>query len=330
MTRIANASRHALSFVPETEPGVTPDNPQMTRLRHTTCALALSRDSFVSEEKRQDRQIADVRTGTNQIAGAIGFEPSFGAFDTLLEGCLAGEWANDELKCGCLERSFTIERGFTDIGKYTRYKGCFLNRLSLSVKPNAMISGSFDVIGLDAENADQPLAAQPDSDGDFSPFDSYTGELKEGGEPIAVVTGIDLALDNGIQPQFVVFQRSAPFVSWGRSNVTGTLTAFFEDNSLIGKFLDETPTSLEFTLEGKNGGSYTFILPNIRYTGADNPMDADGPISINMPFQAILDDETGTNLIVRRKAATTPPAGGGDSGGDAGSGGENPPDDSNY
>ena len=85
MGKIANAARHSLSYVPETIHGVTPDNPVMRNLRHTSCALTLSRDSFTSEEKRADRQISDVRTGTDKIAGSIGFEPSWGEFDILLE-----------------------------------------------------------------------------------------------------------------------------------------------------------------------------------------------------------------------------------------------------
>lgn len=302
MTKVANASRHSLSYVREIVAGETPANPQMKAMRHTSCGLVLSRDSFLPEEKRQDRQITDVRTGTNQIGGSIGFEPSLANFDDLFEGCLAGKWASNELKCGTEEISFTFERGFTDIGQYTRYTGCYLNKMSLSIQPNAMIKGTFEVIGMDAENADEPLSAAPTPPKATRQFDSYTGVLKEGDDVIAVVTGIELSLDNGIQPQFVLFQRSAPFVSWGRSNVSGTLTAFFENTDLIEKFLDETPTSLEFTLEEKEGaGSYTFILPSIRYTGADNPMDSEGPISVSMPFQAVLDDTEGTNMIIRRE-----------------------------
>lgn len=311
MGKIANAARHGLAYVQEETHGVTPDNPAMKSLRHTSCNLNLTRDSFTSEEKRPDRQTSDVRTGTDKIAGSIGLELSFGEFDELLEACLAGTWTGDELTCGVEERSFTIERRFTDIGQYVRYRGCFLNKLSLSIKPNAMLSGSFDVIGLSGEVAATPLAASPAPSLTGRQFDSYTGTLKEGGQIIAVVTGIDLSLDNGIQPQFVLFKREAPFVSWGRSTVTGTMTAFFESAALIGKFLDETPTNLEFSLISPDGDAYTIVLPNVRYTGAELPMDADGPISISMPFSAVLDKTSGTNMIIRRKPVavpdTTPP-----------------------
>lgn len=302
-TRIAFASRHAVLYCAENEPGAAPENPRMKYLRNTSCSLNLSRDSFVSNELRQDRQISDVRTGTNQVGGDIGIELSYGNFDDFIEAALCGTWKDNEVTAGVEERSFTIERAFNDIKKYTAYKGCFVNTFSLSIQPNAMATGTFGIIGMDAETRDVPLCENPTPAGTGRPYDTYTGELREGERLIAVVTGIEMNLDNGIEPQFVLFRRDAPFVSYGKSNITGTLTAFFENQDLIQKFLDETPTSLEFTLGGPEG-SYTFILPNIRYTGADDPVDGDGPISISMPFQAVLDECTGTNIIVRRN----PPA----------------------
>ena len=312
MDKIANASRHALAYVREETRGVTPADPAMKYLRHTSCNLNLTRDAFTSAELRRDRQISDVRTLANKITGTIGIEPSFGEFDELLEGCLAGTWKNDELACGVEERSFTFERRFTDIGQYIRYRGCFLNKFSLSIKPNAMVTGSFEIIGLSGETADEPLVASPAPSLTYLQYDSFFGELRSNSKLMAVVTGSDLSLDNGIQPQFAVFQRDAPFASWGNSNVTGTMTAFFQNAALIREFLDESPAALQFTLGKPGDNQYIFTLPKIRYTGAENNMDADGPLSISMPFSAMLDPVTGTNFIIRRVKAvaadTTPPA----------------------
>ena len=300
---VASASRHSLAFVPETTHGVTPETPDMTYLRHTSCSLGVTRDSFQSEEKRHDRQIADVRTGTHKVGGSIGFEISWGEFDAFFAAGLAGAWAGDVLKAGTVAQSFTLERGHPDIGEYTSYKGCFINKLSFSVKPNAMITGSFDVLGLAGATSATPLSVSPKASQTGRVFDSYTGSLTEGGLPIGVVTALDIALDNGIQPQFVIFEKAAPFVSWGKSSLTGTLSVFFTDNTLAQKFLDGSTTSLEFTLGDGTNKSYIFTIPCALYTGADCPMQADGPLIINMPFMAMLDPVLGTNLQIKRATA---------------------------
>lgn len=67
MDKIANASRHALAYVREETRGVTPADPAMKYLRHTSCNLNLTRDAFTSAELRRDRQISDVRTLANKI-----------------------------------------------------------------------------------------------------------------------------------------------------------------------------------------------------------------------------------------------------------------------
>lgn len=108
-------------------------------------------------------------------------------------------------------------------------------------------------------------------------YDTFAGALKEGGTTVALVTSLDLTLDNGITPQFVLMKKTSPFVTLGRSNVTGTISVYFSDLSFVSKFLDETPTSLEFTL-GSGENTYTLLIPNIRYTGADNPASNEGQL----------------------------------------------------
>ena len=300
MPSIAQASRHSLAYVAESEPGVTPANPAMKWLRQTGCTLGLSRDSFLSEELRHDRQITDVRTGTDNVSGDINFEFIVGEYDELLAACLAGTWAGNVLKSGTEEKSFTIERRFNDIGQYVRYRGCYMNSLRLNLQPNAMTSASFGVIGLSGEVANTPLVATPAASQQGRPFDTFTGELKEGGAVIAVVTSVDFTLDNGIQPQYVLYKRPTAFVSWGRSNVSGTMNAFFRDALLVRKFLDETPTSLEFTMMSPDGEGYAFTMPNVRYTSADMPINGDGPVQLEIAFQAVLDTDSGTNLIIEK------------------------------
>lgn len=305
---IASAGRHGLAYAPETSPGVLPSVPVLTALRHTSCALGVSRDTLTSDEKRPDRQISDVRSGADKVAGSLGFELSYGEYDPLLEAALAGTWTNNVLDCGVTERSVTLERRFADIGQYIVHKGCFVNKVNLSIKPNAFVSGSFDIVGLEGAISATPLAASPVASQSERPYDSYTGTLSEGDTIIGVVTGLEFALDNGIQPQYVIFRRAAPFVTYGRANLTGTLTAFFASPTMIQKFLSDTPSRLEFTIGDGLSRSYKVLIPQVRYTGADVPMQSDGPLTVSMPFSGVLDPDLGTNLRITRIPGASVPS----------------------
>ena len=54
------------------------------------------------------------------------------------------------VKAGTTKRSFTIEREFGDIDKYARFTGCMINTINLSLKPNAIVTGTFGIVGKTA------------------------------------------------------------------------------------------------------------------------------------------------------------------------------------
>lgn len=300
--KFASGASHGLAYTPETVAGTTPATPTMTRLRHTSCALSLSRDSMVSNELRPDRMEADIRTGLNKVSGDIGFELSCGEYDTLFEAVMCGTWDNNVVKIGMKQRSFTLERWFENISVYGVFSGCHVNTLSLSVKPNGLITGSMGIVGSGNVNyTAAPLSAAPTASQPHRTFDSYTGELvSEAGLNMAVVTGLDFSLSNNIEPLYAVLSKVAVGVDMRKANVSGTLTAFFTDKTLLDMFINEAPSKLSMTLGDPATGAYTFTFPRVVYTGGDNGVSDDGPITLNMPFTAVLDPATGTSFQITR------------------------------
>lgn len=236
---------------------------------------------------------------------------------TIVEATLVSEVAGDvvtvataaiELLAGVTRRSFTLMRHFSDIleaGKpFHKFEGVEFNTFSLSVSPGAIITGSFGIIG----QGQTLLGTAPDGSTLQAPtttrvFDSFTGELKENGAAIAIVTEISLTLENGLEPRFVVFSDETLQPSVGRSNATGQITVYFENATMLAKFLDETPTSLEFALVDEDGNELRFVLPNIKYTGGQPDTSGQGSITLAMPFQAVYDETAGSQMIIRRSPA---------------------------
>lgn len=312
---MANGSRHTLYIAKEADYGVTPTSPSLNTVRITGTTIGLQKDSLQSEEVRSDRQIADFRLGSNQVGGDINFELSYGSFDDLLQAVLLSEdWTADtpslgtqQIKAGQKRTSFSMLRHFADVaagGKpYFLYKGIELTSMQLTIAANAMITGTFTVVGQSQETlADltglgTPVYNPPST---TSPLDSFTGTLEEGGSVIAVVTEMTLTLQNTIEPRFVVGSKNTINPSVGRSNLTGQITAYFEDSTLVDKFIDETDSSLTFTLPDGAGNQQKFRIPRIKYTGGQPDVSGEGPITLSMPFQAVLDAASGTNILIER------------------------------
>ena len=301
---IATGSRHDMAYVAESTFGTTPATPVFVPIRHTGTTLGLSKDAIESEELRQDRQIAHYRHGNKSVSGDVNIELSYGSFDDLLQATLAGSWASDVLLAGTTRRSFTIERHHSDINKYLRSTGCSFNSMSLSVAPNSMVTGSFSIIGKSFTVASTAISgATYSSESTSAPFDSFTGSVNEGGSSVAVVTGIELSVDNGMEALYVVGSDETLLPSIGKSTVTGSITAYFENSLLIDKFISETASSLEFTLTDQAGNSYIFELPNVKYNSGNPEVGGPGAITVSLDFVALYDSGTGSQIQITRVPA---------------------------
>ena len=310
---MADGVGHSLFAVAETVRGTTPNDPALQTIRITGTTLGLSKDPLQSNEIRSDRQISDFRLGSNQVAGDINFELSYGSFDEFLKGVLCSPaWTGtpEAIKAEKTRWTWTLVRQFEELSAVQKpfyvYSGCEMNNLSLTVTANAMITGTFTVFGQkqeilgDLTSLGTPTFVDPTN---TKPIDTFTGTLNEGGSEIAVVTELTLSLQNSVAARFVVGNKNSIDPSIGRSNLTGTITAFFEDSSLVEKFVNETESDLEVNLIDLDGNTITIKLPRIVYTGGQPDVTGEGPITLSLPFQALKDETEGTQIIIERVPA---------------------------
>lgn len=209
------------------------------------------------------------------------------------------------LKAGTGRRSFTLERQFTDIAtpEWHAFEGCEANTLSLDIAPDAIVTANFGFIGQTAAEIRTAIISGATYGDPYTtePFDSFTGTITEGGGSIAVVTAINLSVDNGITPLYVIGSPDTIQPSRGKINITGSLTVLFESKTLLEKFQNETETDLVFSLV-MNSQTYQFDLPRIIYTGGQPDSSGEGAISLTMPFQAIYDGDEESNIVITRTA----------------------------
>ena len=306
---MADGSRHSMAQVLETVYGELPATPAFKAIRHNSTTLATAINTIQSEELRDDRNQTDLRHGTRAVGGEIVSELSFGSLDDQLEALLCGTWNNDVLVNGVVRRSFSLFRNFKDVDSsklpYFTYVGCEYNTMTLSISTESIVTANFGIVGANQlePSSTVPTGATFGEPSTTEPMDSFSGSIKEGGVESAVVTEIELSVENGIAPRYVVGSKKSIKQSIGKFKVSGTLTAYFEDATLIGKYLREEASSLEITVtDGMPDNQYTFLLPKIKFTGGQPDVGGEGPITLSMPFTASYDPSILGTLKITRKA----------------------------
>lgn len=296
-------SRQSLYYVTEVTPGTTPSTPTLIEIPIAGIpTLAVEKDNFRSNVIKSHRQTSTLRHGTRRASGNIPVELSYGDFDALLESLMHSAWSTNVLKVGTTQKFFTMERRFPDISEFQPFTGCMINSFNLSAQPNGMITGTFGVLGLGSMTpASATVASSSNVATGNEPFDGFTGTITEGGSA-ANVTALELTISNNGALPYVIGSDTAPAVNSGMFTITGNLTAFFESEALVNKFLAETESALIVEFEGITGGDLEFTVPALRYTGS-SITEADEGLLVNMPFEGYYDTSAATSLTITRTPA---------------------------
>jgi hypothetical protein len=297
----AQGSRTQLAYVAESTYGTTPATPAMVSLPFVTHSVDLTKTRVQSAEITPDRMPRVDRHGQRTVTGDISVEMRPADYDFLLEDALFGTFTSNVLNTGTTVSSFTLEDGALDITQFRAFSGCMVNTMQISIAPNQMTTATFGVIGKNMTQSATPLDASVTAASNNEPFDSFSGVIEEGGSAIAYVNSIDFTLNNNLNPTFALGAVSTPQMEFGMSTLEGTMTVFYQDAALITKFLNETESSLEIILDDRVAGkNYTLLMPRIKINGAAVPVASPASRLLTIPFVALRDSTTGTQLRITR------------------------------
>lgn len=221
---------------------------------------------------------------------------------------VAGTIINRALKVGTTPKSFSIEDAALDISQFRLFTGMTVDSMAISIKPNAMIATTFSLIGRDMTLAATSLDPTKDPSSVNQPFDSYSGTIGvanagSGFANIATITGIDFTVSNALGPTYVVGSPTTPQLEYGMVTVEGTITAYFEDASLINRFINETTSAFQVTVNDPSGASnYTFHFPRVKFNGGSVPVEGPTSRMITLPFVALYDSFENSNIEIIRNS----------------------------
>jgi hypothetical protein len=292
----AQGSRSSVGIGVETTFGTAAST--YTNLPIKTHSLDLTKERLQGQDIQADRMQRVDRHGNRNAAGSIEVDLRKGNYDDLLESAFLSTFdSSDQITIGTTPKFLTIEDAMNDIGQYRLFTGMTVSTATFSIAPNQMVETSFEMVGKDMtiSGTGKTVAASTIN----QPFDSYNGAIYEGGvatsDLIGLVTSIQFSITNSFAPTFVVGSSTTPHLEYGRAIIEGTISAYVEDATLLNKFLNETTSELQVSVDDPSGANaYTFFFPRIKYNGGSVPLANEQSRIMELPFVALYDgDATG-------------------------------------
>jgi len=292
-----------------------PTTPNAKKLYFISEDFKSSRNLIDSSVIRGTRDASKPALGNKAVEGTIRTELQ-AYIGTLLKGMLGSVETTGTgpythvIKVGNVLPSFLIEKGFTDLGQYFKYNGCKINRFTLAVRPEGFQEVTFDFLGAKETISDTSFDSDPVDLGktSFTGFD--IAEIQEGGTTIAVVTEVDLTIENNLDGSVYVIGGGGERYSLpeGLVKVSGTIKALFDSMTLLNKAITSTESSLKIVYKlgdgtGSEGNEYLeFFIPELLYSPVAPVISGPGGLFVELPFTAYYSDSAqGSSIVITLK-----------------------------
>lgn len=284
----STGSNTYFAYVVEATPGTTPASPVMKSIPIQTTSLNMTRGLITDPSLRSDRMKRFSRQGNRSVGGNVVVSYSPDVYDDLLAASFHGAWASNVLKIGSTQSFMSVELGHLNVAQYRSFVGCTVNEFTLNVNSgNQLVTAEFAMMGMNGAIASTSLDANGvDAPAQLDPFVHLDGVFNEGGSPIGYMTGLQLKIGNQLTTNYAAGSAGARSITPGMANVTGQITGYFESAALYEKWLNETASSLSFTLTSGTK-SQAWSIPNVKYTASTIPVANDGPIIQTLTFEGL-------------------------------------------
>lgn len=191
--------------------------------------------------------------------------------------------------------SYAIEHWFSDIAQSELFTGCRVSTVALGLPPTGMATIDIGVMGKDVTTTTSQYYTSPTAATTSGVLAAVNGVLRVNNVTVAVVTGLTINYAGGMSTGAVVGSNYTPDVFPGRVQVSGQISAYFQDAALRDLFINETPFAIHAAFSTGTGAVADFIslsLPACKAGGATKS-DGEQGLQLTMPFQAIYNSAGG-------------------------------------
>lgn len=206
------------------------------------------------------------------------------------------------------QRMYTIETAYADIGQYMTQNGMVPGTISLDLSTGSIVTGSIGFQGRETAMAQTAvIGAAP-----YNQLDTVPGQVanattnvgsitKDGSTFGSAIQSLSLSGEANLRQQSGIGSKFAQGIGAGRFNLTGSMSVYFEDETLFEDFLTHATVALSFAITDLDGQSYVFTVPAVKFSqDSIAPGGIDQDVMEDVEFTAIRDAATDCMLQIDR------------------------------
>lgn len=214
------------------------------------------------------------------------------------------------LRNGTTLKSFLLEKAFTDVGEYFSFTGMRVGTANISIAPGTILTGSF---GFSGENATvqgnsiiagltSPESIPVASNDVFNAVDNVGNVLIDGVvDPDVCFTEISFDVENNLRFQPCIGQLESSGIGVGRTQISGTLSAYFVNRTFFERYLNFDTTAVSFTITDAANNTYLFDFPSVKFTNGEVVAGGnDEDVLVTIEFTAKRDPTLGFTFGLNR------------------------------
>ena len=298
----AHSSRAQVTYAIQPDFKVNPTTPEMIVLPvDSGGGLSNSKAIIDDNQINNNRQRNNTKHGNKNAIANFPFQFRADDYDALLESALFSTFQTNVLSVGATPLYFVIQEAQLDIDQYRQAYSMLVNTLTLSFVPGDYVRGTVDFIGRDYAQAQTSLDATPTPASGNDIFDNVDVTITEAGSVLAIATGFELNINNGVSPIHVVGTDLPECLNYSDIDVSGTFSILYQDETLIDKFLDETATDINIAISSSiTGDTYTFVLPNVSINAESTALNKDETRIVEFEFAANYDSVADNTLTITK------------------------------
>jgi hypothetical protein len=300
---VAISHKEQLGYIKEVTRGTTPAS-ALQALPYTKITDTPKKTTIVSAQNTANAEIADIVQVEQGADLGFDSELTFGALDDIMGSLFAASWATNVLKVGTTRQALTMERAFTDIGRFQTYKGWQASELDIDVAlgkiMTASVKGSSNPMISASATAGAGAYTAVGTNAVMDPINSIQLIQEGGSGSVAGATELQLKITRGIINQPQLANVNPLDILPGQFMLEGSIMLYFQDDTYTAKFLAHTLTSLAFTFGGVSSLKYAFAIAKAYITELGNPNPGpNNSISQKLGWKARV-DATDTTLKITR------------------------------